>query len=192
LLSIDGKEVSRSVCAYRKGSKQMTETIWGAEIPVTITNGEKPEFVSAGKRCAIWTKDAWHGEGGNMKARDWTWHGGITAIKLLFDSPYYKKVDEMTSAPVTPDALEAAARYAGHSNPKNSAESAAKNPQESCSLRALARMIMQHKPDLVAESFDARTEREFDQISTRGAVEYDYLVNMYRHYIQQHIKDAKP
>jgi DNA topoisomerase IA len=53
-------------------------------------------------------------------------------------------------------------------------------------------MIMQHKPDLVAESFNARTEREFDQISTRGAVEYDYLVNMYREYIQQHIKDAKP
>jgi hypothetical protein len=99
---------------------------------------------------------------------------------------------QMTDIPVTLEALEAAARYAGYRDPSNSSVVAFHTPKSRPTLFALARMIMQHKPDLVAESFNARTEREFDQISTRGAVEYDYLVNMYREYIQQHIKDAKP
>jgi hypothetical protein len=174
----------------------MTYTIWGAEIPVTITDGKKPEFVSAGKRCAIWAKDAWHGEGGNVTARDWNWHGGITAIKLLFDSPYYKKVEQMTDTPVTLEVLEAAARYAGHINPKNSAESAAKNPQESCSLHALARMVMKHEPELIAESFEARTQREFGNLLLRNdmdaACESGAGLRGYRQFILQHIKDAKP
>jgi hypothetical protein len=101
----------------------------------------------------------------------------------------------MTDTPVTLEALEAAARYAKHTNPKNSAESAAKNPQESCSLRALARMIMQYKPDLIVESFEARTEREWkklEDVAFEGIVGFRASLSTYRHYIQQHIKDAKP
>jgi hypothetical protein len=173
----------------------MTYTIWGPKILVTITNDERPEFVSAGKRCAIWVKDAWHGEGGKMEARDWMWHGGITAIKLLFDSPYYKKVEQMTDTPITLEALEAAAKLLCL-NPDKAAKVCLEYPDSNQPIQNVARLLMQYKSDLIVESFEARTEREFGNLSLRNDMDAAYEsgagLRGYRRYIQQHIKDAKP
>jgi hypothetical protein len=96
---------------------------------------------------------------------------------------------QMTGIPVTLEALEAAARYAGYRDPSNSSVVAFHTPKSRPTLFALARMIMEHEPDLIAESFDARTEREyyhaFQQPFSNGLLDY-------RDFIQQHIKDAKP
>jgi hypothetical protein len=160
--------------------------ILGEPIPVTITDGKKPDFVKSGDRCDIFTKGAWHV--GNL-VRDWTWHSRITAIKLLADHPYYARNKQMTETPVTLEALDAAAKYAGHTTPNNAARSVLKNPQKGCSLYALARMIIKHEPELIAESFDARTDREYrvlyDENFNGGLCEYRCL-------IKQHIEDAKP
>jgi hypothetical protein len=57
-------------------------------------------------------------------------------------------------------------------------------------------MIMQHKPDLIAESFETRTERECGHLFFRGKLDTSFdtgaTLREYRRLIQQHIKDAKP
>jgi hypothetical protein len=106
----------------------------------------------------------------------------------------------MTDTPVTTEALKAAARMAGTTSDFGSNEAYqgildrvdyhSKNKE----LIALARMIQKHEPELIAESFDARTRREFGEIfGLVGRLGYNLggCVEAYRNFIRQYQDEAK-
>jgi hypothetical protein len=170
--------------------------IWGESIPVTITNGEKPCWLDDDDICAILQGSGWLGIYVKVSAQHWTWRSCTTAIKLPADHPYYAKDRQMTDAPVTLEALEAAAKYAGWYT-KGDAEGWFRDNRNDAALGyALAKMIMKHEPELITESFDARTEREFGDLLFHNnldpAYDTDPALREYRRLIQQHIEDAKP
>jgi hypothetical protein len=108
--------------------------IWGAVIPVTITDDEKPDWLDDDQICAVGHVGIlWFGEGGRNAARGWDWNRKIAFIKLPANHSYYE--------------------------------------------------------------FEARTEREWkklEDVAFEGIVGFRASLSTYRHYIQQHIKDAKP
>ena len=69
------------------------EIKWGAEIPVKIVDGKKPEFLRVDQICAVWNnrRQRWSGLGlPIMSAYEWDWHSEITKIRLLADDPCYE------------------------------------------------------------------------------------------------------
>jgi hypothetical protein len=162
----------------------MTDNKWGPEIPVTIIDGKRPDWLREDQVCQIRDSGIWYGWGAGLSGMDYDWNANVTAIKLLADDPYYQTL-QPDEPKVTLEALEAAAKYAGYRNPKNNIQSVLKNPEHYQMSHALARMIMKHEPHLIEKSFEDRTAYEFNQIwaNHKG-------LEQYQNFIKQHIKDA--
>jgi len=93
----------------------------------------------------------------------------------------------MTETPVSVEALEAAAKMVGEAwsnydlnlllNDADRGELHTwKYPDQPKTLLALARMIQKHEPELIAESFERRTAREWDACTS---------LSQYRQFIKQ-------
>jgi hypothetical protein len=166
----------------------MTKDKWGPEIPVTITDGKRPDWLREDQVCCIKIRRdgeyIWHGSGSSLTVSGHVWSSNITAIKLLRDDPYYQTL-QPDEPEVTFEALKAAAKYAGHTDPCNSASNAFHCPRNSVTLVTLAKMLMKHEPHLIEKSFEEQTAAEFYLIwaNHKG-------LEQYQNFIKQHIKDA--
>jgi hypothetical protein len=163
---------------------------WGAEIPVTIVDSKKPDWLRDDAICAIKLFKDWCGLGSFNAAHVWFWCSEITAIKLLANDPYYTQ-----QKPVTVEALKAAAKLAGTACEFKSDTTyhgilLDQHNAANKELKALAHLIMECKPELIAESFDDRTAREWcemHKVDENG----DKLIDLYRKYVRKHIEDSK-
>jgi hypothetical protein len=174
----------------------MTKDKWGPEIPVTIIDCKRPDWLRDDQVCCLKIirdgEYVWHGAGHNLPASFYSWRSRITAIKLLADDPYYQTLTP-AEPEVTLEALEAAAKYAGYRHLKNNIQCVLENPEHYPMSHAIARLLMKHEPHRNVLSFDERTVFEF------GIIQDDFENNLYgksaidryRIFIKQHIKDAE-
>jgi hypothetical protein len=98
--------------------------------------------------------------------------------------------------PVTIEALNAAAKMAGTISQcqfgNGHIPTIYRCPEIYPTEHALARMIEKHEPELIAESFDARTSREWDAMENEarfGGIEAAHA--KYREFIRQYQDEAK-
>jgi hypothetical protein len=109
-----------------------------------------------------------------------------------FPKKFYESLGaDMTETPVTIEALEAAAKMAGFADfsKRYDGDELTNGFQD-----ALARMIQKHEPELIAESFEARTHREFKEmigpLVNQGWDLNDMLAS-YRQLVKQWQKDTR-